>query len=83
MGAKKALSNNPSNDGKKFIGKPRPSKLSMGIDGSLDENLMFQYCKETGHELDNCKWLQQKLASEHAAMWSIVTEGSLNTNHHW
>ena len=63
-------------------GHPRPPKPLAGIDGSLDNNLTCQYCKDTGHELDNCKWLQNKLAHECTAMWSIATEESLNTKHH-
>ena len=58
---------------------PRPPKPSMEIDGSLNTNLMCQYCEDISQELDNCKGLQQKLAHKHAAMWSIVTEESLNT----
>ena len=58
----KILTNNPSNGGKKFVGTHRPSKQTMGIDRSLDTNFMCQYCKETGHELDNGKWLQQKIS---------------------
>ena len=82
MGDKKTLSNNSSNGGKKFVGAPRPSKPSMGIDGSLDVNLTCLYCKYTGYELENCKQLQQKLACECAAMWSIAIEESINTKHH-
>ena len=80
VGKKKTLSN--SNSGKKFMGTPRPPKPLAGVDGSLDNNLTCQYCKDTGHELDNCKQLQNKLAHECAAMQSIVTEESLNTNCH-
>ena len=38
--------------------------------------------QDTRHKLDNCKQLQNKLAHEHAATQSIVTEESLNTMHH-
>ena len=74
VGDKKALTSSSSNGGKKFIVTPRPSKLSIGIDGSLDTNLTCWYCKDTGYKLDNFKQLQQ--------IWSIVTEESLNTKHH-
>ena len=54
--------------GSKFMGIPRPPKPSAGVDGSLDNNLTCQYCKDTGHELENCRQLKNKLAHEHAAM---------------
>ena len=63
-------------------GYPDPPKPSAGVDGSLDNNLTCQYCKDTGHELENCRWLKNKLAHERAAMQSIVTEETLNLNHH-
>ena len=71
-----------SDSGNKFMGRPRPPKPSAGVDGSLDKKLTCQYCKDTGHELENCRQLKSKLAHEHEAMQSIVTKGSLNTNHH-
>ena len=68
--------------GSKFMGIPRPPKPSTGVDGSLDNNLTCQYYKYTGHELENCRRLKNKLAHEHAATQSIVTEESLNLNCH-
>ena len=64
------------------MGTHRPPKPSMGVDGSLDISLMCQYCKDTGHKLENCKWLQNQLAHKCAATCGIVTEESLNTKHH-
>ena len=64
------------------MGTPRPLKPSAGVDGSLDNNLMCPYCKDMGHELENCKQLQNKLTHEHAATQSVVTEELLNTKHH-
>ena len=81
VGDKKTPVNNNSNSGKKFMGTCRPPKPSVGVDGSLDNNLICQYCKDTGHKLDNCKQLQNKLSHEHAATQSIATEESLNTKH--
>ena len=60
VGDKKALPST-SNSGKKVLGTPSPPKPSVGVDGSLDNNLTCQYCKDTGHKLENCKWLQNKL----------------------
>ena len=71
-----------TNSGNKFMGIPRPPKPSAGVDGSLDNNLTCQYCKDTRHELENCKQLWNKLTCKHAAMQSVVTEESLNTKHH-
>ena len=71
-----------TNSGNKFIGIPRPPKPSAGVDGSLDNNLTYQYCKDTGHEVENCRQLKNKLAHECAVMQSIVTGEALNPNHH-
>ena len=70
------------NSGNKFMGIPRPPKPSAGVDGSLDNNLTCWYYKDTGHELENCRWLKNKLARECAAMQSIMTEESLNCKCH-
>ena len=81
VGNKKTPPSN-TNSGNKFMGTPRPPKPSAGVDGLLDNNLMCWYCKDTRHKLDNCKWLQNKLAHECTAMQSVATEESLNTKHH-
>ena len=47
-----------------YLGKPRPSKLAPGINGSLDPELCCQYCKETGHLKKNCIKLNRRLAFE-------------------
>ena len=78
----KKMQPNKIESGSKFMGIPRPPKPLAGVDGSLDNNLTCRYCKDTGHELENCRWLKNKLACECAAMQSIVTEESLNLNHH-
>ena len=83
MWAERKLPTDSKRDGgNKFVGTPRLPKPFMGIDGSLGTNLTCQYCEDTSQELDNCKWLQHKLTHECAATQSIVTEESLNTNHH-
>ena len=81
VGNKKTLSSK-TNSGNKFMGIPRLPKPSAGVDGSLDNNLTCWYCKNTRHELENCKQLQNKFACKSAAMLSVVTEESLNTKHH-
>ena len=68
--------------GNKFMGIPRLPKPSAGVDGSLDNNLTCQYCKDTRHELKICRQLKNKLAHKHTATQSIVTEELLNLNHH-
>ena len=49
---------------KPYLGRPRPSKLAPGIDGSLDPELSCQYCKDTGHLKENCVKLNRRLAWE-------------------
>ena len=75
VGDKKAQPSK-SNGDNKFMGIPRPPKPSAGVDGSLDNNLTCHYCKDTGHELENCRQLKNKLACEHAVTQSIATKGS-------
>ena len=50
--------------GKPYLGKPRPSKLALGIDGSLDPKLSCQYCKDNGHLKENCIKINRRLALE-------------------
>ena len=50
--------------GKPYLGKPRPSKLAPGMDGSLDPELPCQYCKDTSHLKENCVKLNRRLAFE-------------------
>ena len=78
----KKMQPNKIESGNKFMGIPRPPKPLAGVDGSLDNNLTCRYCKDTGHELENCRWLKNKLAHECAATQNIVTEESLNLNCH-
>ena len=49
---------------KPYLGKPRPSKLTLGIDGSLNPELSCRYCKDTGHLKENCVKLNRRLALE-------------------
>ena len=48
MGNKKVPSDIENNGVNKYAGTTGPSKLLIGIDGSLDVNLTCQYCKDTG-----------------------------------
>ena len=50
--------------GNHILGKPRPSKLTFAIDGSLDPELYCWYCKDTGHLKENCVKLSRRLAFE-------------------
>ena len=47
---------------KPYLGRPRPSQLAPGVDGSLDPSLTCRYCKDTGHLKENCVKLTQCLA---------------------
>ena len=46
--------------GKPFLGKRRPSKLTAGKDGVTNLEQSCRYCKDTGHLLENCLWLQAR-----------------------
>ena len=50
--------------GKPYLGKPRHPQLTPGLDGSLDPELSWQYCKDTGHLKENCIKLNRRLALE-------------------
>ena len=47
---------------KPYLGRPCPSQLAPGVDGSLDPSLTCRYCKDTGHLKDNCVKLTRCLA---------------------
>ena len=47
-----------------FIGRPRPSQLAHGADGTLLPSVTCNYCKDTGHFKDNCVRLNNKIALE-------------------
>ena len=50
--------------GRPYLGKPRPSKLALGINGSLNPELSCWYCKDTSHLKENCIKLNRRLAYE-------------------
>ena len=50
--------------GRPYLGKPRPSKLALGIDGSLNPELSCWYCKDTGHLKENCIKHNRRLVLE-------------------
>ena len=50
--------------GRPYLGKPRPLKLALGIDGSLNPELSCWYCKDTSHLKENCIKLNIRLALE-------------------
>ena len=47
---------------KLYLGRPHPSQLAPGVDGSLDPSLTCRYCKDTGHLKENCVKLTRRLA---------------------
>ena len=49
---------------KPYLGKPQPSQLAPGADGSLTLDLECQYWKDTSHLKDNCIKLNHQLAME-------------------
>ena len=47
-------------EGRPFLGQPKEPQLSAGKDGTIDPDKTCRYCKDTGHELENCVCLQRK-----------------------
>ena len=45
--------------GGKFFGKRREPKVAAGIDGTTDLDKSCNYCKDMGHEKNNCLRLQK------------------------
>ena len=45
--------------GGKFFGKRHEPKVAAGIDGTTDPDKSCNYCKDTGHEKNNCLSLQK------------------------
>ena len=45
--------------GGKFFGKKREPKVAAGIDGTTDLDKSCNYCKDMGHEKNNCLHLQK------------------------
>ena len=64
VGNKPQKSETSGYTGKPYLGKPRPLKLALGIDRSLDPELSCQYCKDTSHLKENCVKLNRRLAFE-------------------
>ena len=56
-------------EGRPFLGWPREPQLSAGKDGTTNPDKTCRYCKDTGHELENCVCLQRKkdLQAHHQA----------------
>ena len=46
--------------GKEFLDKHWEPQLSTGMDGNTDPEKSCQYCKDTGHEIQNCPRLAAK-----------------------
>ena len=46
---------------KPFLGKPRPSKLAAGKDGTTNPDQTCQYCKDTGHLLEIVSGLRPEM----------------------
>ena len=52
--------------------KAMASTLPKGFDGSVDLSLSCWYCRDTGHELKNCRQFQMTLAWK-----SLATQGTV------
>ena len=66
---------------KPYLGKSKPSEIAKGLDSMTNPSLMCHYCIDTGHKLDNCRKLQQKIQREQLAAESIIPENVLNEKH--
>ena len=65
---------------KPYLGKPRPSQLAPGADGSLNLELECWYCKDTGHLKDNCIKLNHWLAMEQKSDQKVAPTHASNSN---
>ena len=52
--------NSGPRQGKSFLGQPWEPQLSTGKDGTTDPKKTCRYCKDIGHDLDNCLYLQHR-----------------------
>ena len=72
MGKTNTTESSPSGfTSKPYLGRPHPSQLAPGVDGSLDPSLTYRYCKDTRHLKENCvkltrclAWTQQEARNE-------------------
>ena len=46
----------------KFLGKPCEPVVASGKDGTIDPEKTCNYCKDTGHNVDNCLRMQKQKA---------------------
>ena len=69
--------------GKLYLGKSRPLEIIKGLDGTTNPSHMCHYCKDTGHELDNCGKLQHKIRWEQLVTESIKGEQVFNKKYPW
>ena len=52
----------PYRSGGKFLGKQRKPVIVAGKDGMTDPDKTCNYCKDMGHDVDNCIHLQKHRA---------------------
>ena len=74
------IAKSPSYAAKPYNGKPRPSQLFPGADGTLDSDSTCNHYKDTGHRKNNCIWLNCKLAHKLQMTKGIVAQQENNTN---
>ena len=76
----------PSYAGKPYGSKQRPSTIFPAVGGSLDPDMTWLYCKDTGHRKDNHIWLNHMLAQKLQISKGIVPETDIaatNTQPNW
>ena len=67
--------------GKPYLGKTKQPQITKGLDSTTDPNLTCRYCKDSGHKLDNCKKLQQKIQWGQLEAERVIAEKVLNKKH--
>ena len=67
--------------GKSYLGKSKPPEFTKGLDDTIDPNHMYHYCKDSGHDLDSCRQLQQKRQRKQLAAERFIAEKALNKKH--
>ena len=70
-------------EGKPYLGKTIASEVAKGLEATTNPSHMCHYCKDTGHEIDNCSKLQHKIRREQLAVESIIVQKVLNKKHPW
>ena len=68
---------------KPYLGQSKQPEITKGLNGTTDPDLMCQYYKDSGYQLENhCKF-QWKIQWEQLAAESVIVGKVLNMKHSW